>query len=97
MDFLLQRHKNVSLNKGAIYESMKISPFKITQIKIIWRQASPVVVDTRVRVDFTTKKKGGLGRKTKYNQENLVTAILQTPLSQHRTLQSLTNAMSIPQ
>ena len=75
VDFLLQRHKNGSFNKGAIYESMKISPFKSTQIKIIWRQARPADVYPSVRVEFTTKKKGHLDRNPKYNQENLVITI----------------------
>ena len=48
-------------------------------------------------MDFTTNKKGNSGPKPKYNQEILVTAIRQTPLSQRRTLRSLSNATLIPQ
>ena len=55
--FLLQRHKNGQLNKGAIDEAMKLFPFKSTQIQLIWRQARPAAVDPSVRVDFTTNKK----------------------------------------
>ena len=54
---------------------MNISPFKITQIKLIWRQTIPTDVDPSVRVDFKTNKKGILGRNTKYNQEKLGIAI----------------------
>ena len=73
-------------NKGAIDEAMKLFPFKITQIKLIWRQARPSAVGPSVRVYFTTKKKGNYGQKPKYNQESLLIAIRQTPLSQRRTL-----------
>ena len=56
--YLLQRHKNWRLNKGAIDEAMKLFPFISTHIEFIWRQARPEAVDLSVRVEFTTKKKG---------------------------------------
>ena len=79
--FLSQRHKNCRLNKGAIDAAMEYFPFKRSQIKVIWRLARDAAVDPNVRLDFTNKKKGNSGRKTKYSQESLMTAIQSTPLT----------------
>ena len=94
--FLSQRHKNGRLNKGAIDAAMEYFPFQRSQIKVIRRLAMDVAVDMKVRVEFMTKQKGNLGRKPKYSQESLMTAIQYTPLSQSITLCSLSNAMLIP-
>ena len=82
VNFLSQRHKNGRLNKGAIDAAMEYFPFKRIQIKVIWRLARDAAVDLNVRVDFTTKKKGNLGRIPNYSQEILMIAIQSTPLSQ---------------
>ena len=94
--FLSRRHKNGRLNKGEIDAAMEYFPFKRSQIKVIWRLARDADVDPNVQVDFTTKKKGNLGRKTKYSQEILMTAIQSKPLSQRSTLLSLSNVTLIP-
>ena len=94
--FLSQSHKNGCLNKGAIDAAMIYFPFKRSQIKVIWIIARVAAVDTNVRVDFTTKKKGNSGRKLKYSQESLMTVIQSTPLSQRSTLRSLSKATLIP-
>ena len=94
--FLSQRHRNGRLNKGAIDVAMEYFPFKRSQIKVIWRLARDADFDPNARVEFTTKKKGNLGRKPKYSQESLMTAIKYTPLSQRITLRSPSNATLIP-
>ena len=96
MTFLSHRHINGRLNKGAIDAAMEYFPFKRSQIKVIWRLARYAAVDLNVQVDFTTKKKGNSGRKPKYSQESLMTAIQSTPLSQRSTLHSLLNVTFIP-
>ena len=94
--FLSQHHKNVCFNKGAIDAAMEYFPFKGRQIKVIWRLARDAAVDLNVRVDFTTKNKGNLGRKPKYSKEFLMTAIQSMPISPHSTLLSLFNVTLIP-
>ena len=82
VNFLSQRHKNGHLNKGAIDAAMEYFPSKRSQIKVIWRLVRDADVDPNVWVDYTTKKKGDLGQKSKYSQEILMIAIQSTPLSQ---------------
>ena len=93
--FLSQHHKNGRLNKGAIDAAMEYFPFKMSQIKVIWRLARGAAVGPNIRVDFTTKKKGNLVQKPKYSQESLITAIQSMTLSQRSTLRSLSNVASI--
>ena len=92
--FLSQHHKNGRLNKGTIAAAEEHLPFKSTQIKAIWRIARANAVDPNVQVDLKTKMKGNSGRKSKYNQGDVLKAIQKMPLSQRRNMRALSSACS---
>ena len=71
-------------------------PFEKSQINFIWKLARGIAVNPDAPLDYATKKKGNFGQKQKHIQEDVITTIGQTPLSQRQTLRTLSNMKLIP-
>ena len=94
--FLSHHHKDGRLMKGAIDAAMEFFIFKSNQIKGIRRKVRPSVINPNVWSDYPTKNKVKWIQKKNYNDQDVQESIWQVPLSQWKTLRSLSSFMKIP-
>ena len=95
--FLTQNHKNGVLNRGITKEAANKFPiFGERQIRRIWRNARPSVLDSSIVPDYFTRKTGNSGRKPKYTEDEGAARIRSVPLHKRQNLRSLATSTGVP-